>query len=168
MIRLIKDSNADSRSTDVSQLQRDDLKIATERHQDAVRQAMKFMASLAIKAGDNHDWLKTREFENFYQSLISGKIKDSEWYKDHIEKERHHLKSNVPDDVNLIDVIEHIVDCTMAGLGRTGEVYDDDLPAYVLEKACKNTVELLKQNTQVVSLSSDNEEDLMDTKLKNE
>ena len=35
---------------------------------------------------------------------------NDEWYQLHIKAERHHLLSNCPDDVNLIDVLEMIVD----------------------------------------------------------
>lgn len=40
------------------------------------------------------------------------------------ERERHHLLSRTPEDVNLVDVFEYIADCVMAGMARTGEVND--------------------------------------------
>ena len=49
-----------------------------------------------------------------------------------------------------MDVIEHVVDCVMAGMARSGSVYDLDLPDELLQRALKNTVELLKANVQVV------------------
>ena len=63
----------------------------------------------------------------------------------HITRERHHLLSNAPEDVNLIDVFEYICDCVMAGLARTGEVTPLHLPPEMLTAAFQNTVEMLKQ-----------------------
>jgi hypothetical protein len=69
----------------------------------------------------------------------------------HKREERHHI--NVPegvrDDINLVDVIEYIVDCVMAGMARSGSVYDLELSDDTLKKAFKNTVELLKKNVEV-------------------
>jgi hypothetical protein len=42
-----------------------------------------------------------------------------------------------------------IVDCVMAGMARSGSVYDLKLPPEVLEKAFQNTVELLKSQVVV-------------------
>lgn len=76
---------------------------------------------------------------------------DGEWSKIHYEVlERHHLKRHCPDDVNMLDVIEMICDCVAAGMARSGEVYDVDIPAEVLTKAVKNTVDLLKREIEVV------------------
>jgi hypothetical protein len=59
---------------------------------------------------------------------------------------RHHLDKadGVPTDVNLIDVLEHIADCVMAGMARSGSVYELKLPDEVLQRAFANTVNLLK------------------------
>ena len=76
---------------------------------------------------------------------------DGEWSKLHYNVlERHHLKRHCPDDVNMLDVIEMICDCVAAGMARSGEVYDVDIPAEVLTKAVKITVELLKSHIQVI------------------
>lgn len=56
----------------------------------------------------------------------------------------------MPEDVNLIDVLEMIVDCVMAGMARTGNVYPLDIKNEVLRKAFDNTVELLKRNVEVI------------------
>jgi hypothetical protein len=50
--------------------------------------------------------------------------------------------------VNLLDVLEYISDCVMAGMARSGSVYDLTMPPELLERAFKNTVDLLK--SQVV------------------
>jgi hypothetical protein len=38
----------------------------------------------------------------------------------------------------------------MAGMARTGKVYDDNLPVELFIKAYKNTIELLKRNVKVI------------------
>jgi len=44
--------------------------------------------------------------------------------------------------------MERIADITMAGMARTGKVYDDTLSPEILTKAYKNTNELLKNNIE--------------------
>lgn len=55
----------------------------------------------------------------------------------------------VPADVNLIDVLDMICDCVMAGMARSGSVYPLEIDDTVLRRAFDNTVELLKANVQV-------------------
>ena len=106
----------------------------------------------------HHDYTKRVDpyRSMFYRDLcgtIEGKMDffDGEWSKIHYEVlERHHLKRHCPDDVNMLDVIEMICDCVAAGMARSGEVYDVDIPAEVLTKAVKNTVDLLKREIEVV------------------
>jgi len=148
MIEITREPNADSRTAKV-ELNKEDLRAATDRHIGHVYKGLDWFASLLHEAGEYHDKTKKIKFDKFFEALKSGKIKESDWYQSHITKERHHLISNVPDDVNLIDVLEHLVDCVMAGLSRSGEIYDIDLSNEVLQKAHKNTVELLKKNIKV-------------------
>ena len=54
-----------------------------------------------------------------------------------------------PSDVNLIDVIEMLIDCVCAGKARTGVVYPINISSEILQKAVKNTVEVLKENVVV-------------------
>ncbi len=56
----------------------------------------------------------------------------------------------VPDDVNLLDVLEHVADCVMAGMARSGSVYELKLSDELLQKAFKNTVKLLCDQTMLV------------------
>lgn len=72
-----------------------------------------------------------------------------EWYQLHVNSERHHLLSRCPEDVNLLDVVEMIVDCVCAGKTRSGEVRDLEISTDILEKALKNTVKLVDDMTVV-------------------
>lgn len=148
MITIIKSPNADSR-TQSSDATVTDLRNDTISHINDVTNALNFLADLIKQRGPVHDNTKISNMEEFSLALKSGHIKDSNWYKKHITEERHHLKSHVPEDVTLIDIIEHLADCTMAGLARSGTVYDVDLMPELLQVAVKNTVELLKQNTKI-------------------
>lgn len=154
MIEITKSPNADSR-TSKDGLSAEELKESTERHISDVSKGLGFICEMLQGKGSAHDHTKLEMLDEFHAALTSGKIKETNWYKKHITEERHHLKSFVPNDVNLADVIEHVVDCTMAGLARSGEVYDIDLPPEVLTLAVNNTVELLKKNTRVVEAEKD-------------
>jgi hypothetical protein len=51
--------------------------------------------------------------------------------------------------VNLIDVLDFIADCVMAGMARSGSVYPLHLSPELLERAFQNTVALLKSQVTV-------------------
>ena len=43
----------------------------------------------------------------------------------------------------------------MAGLTRSGEIYDTDIPVETLQLAIQNTVELIKSNTEIIEEGKD-------------
>ena len=43
-----------------------------------------------------------------------------------------------------------LCDCVVAGMARSGEIYDVDVPPEVLTKAVANTVKLMKDEIEVV------------------
>ena len=128
-------------------------------HRDDVKKLIARFAVMLKEWTQNHDWTKRDEpyRSMFYRDLcatLEGRINfmDGEWAHLHYyEKERHHLKQHCPDDVNLFDVIEMLCDCVAAGMARSGDVYDVDIPTEVFTKAVANTVELLKDEIQVVT-----------------
>lgn len=150
MIEIKKSPNADSRTA--TNLTIEKLELSTKQHIQDVTKGMEFFAELIKEAGIKHDSQKMNNLDEFFKALTSGNVCQSRWYSDHVHEERHHITRYVHDDINLIDVIEHIVDCCMAGLARNsdGKVYDLRLPAGVLERAYQNTVELLNKNTKLV------------------
>lgn len=127
-------------------------------HVEDVKKLADEFSSMLHNQVNEHDWTKITEpyRSMFYRDLcntIEGKMNffDGEWSKLHYDVlERHHLKRHCPDDVNLLDVIEMICDSVAAGMARSGDVYDVEIPAEVLAKAVKNTVELLKSEIQVI------------------
>jgi hypothetical protein len=62
----------------------------------------------------------------------------------------------VREDVNLIDVLDFIADCVMAGMARSGSVYPLTLSPELLERAFQNTVSMLKAEVVVASASAPN------------
>ena len=147
MIEIKKDPNADSRSAK-GQVDMVDLERATMAHIRDVHRGLSYFSGLLNDAGLYHDFTKLGYLEEFYhdfQTLKPGdEFKNGKWYQVHCERERHHLLSRTPEDVNLVDVFEYIADCVMAGMARTGEVNDVTLPDELMQKAMKNTVALLK------------------------
>lgn len=116
-----------------------------------VRDGLRFFGALLAKAAEVHDYDKITDIDGFHRDFVTGFAR-TKWWDRHRVLNRHHLNNEdgVRDDVNLIDVLDFIVDCVMAGMARSGSVYPLMLPAGLLERAFQNTVELLKLNVRVV------------------
>ncbi len=127
-------------------------------HRCDVKNLAEYFAYELQKRVRQHDYTKVEEpyRSMFYRDLcavLEGRMNffDGEWSKLHYNVlERHHLNRHCPDDVNMFDVIEMLCDCVAAGMARSGEVYDVVISSDVLQKAVKNTVELLKEQIEVV------------------
>ena len=158
MIKINKHTEGDSRvAKELPTFRAFD--IANDDHRQDVKNVIGWFATTLVQWTKEHDWTKRDEpyRSMFYRDLcatLEGRMNfmDGEWAHLHYyEKERHHLKRHCPDDVNLFDVIEMLCDCVAAGMARSGDVYDVDIPAEVLTKAVANTVELLKDQIEVVT-----------------
>ena len=150
---VIKQSkSADTRSAEKI-VEKDELLKSSKQHIADVKQAIEFMRDIMLEKANNHDFTKIKFINLFHsdfkevQTSPNDNFKSKEWFKIHVNEERHHLNDRCPEDVNLFDVLERIADITMAGLARTGSVYDDTLSTEILEKAYENTIELIKKNT---------------------
>ena len=152
MITIKKSQSADSRTAS-GNVDRETLLKASVQHIGDVQKAISFFASMLIEAGVSHDHTKISGIDDFYDSFSKGLTGDAfkaeKWFQSHLG-ERHHLNDRCPDDVTLIDVLERIADITMAGMGRSGKIYDDTLDAEMLQRAYKNTIELLKNQITVI------------------
>ena len=154
MINIIvkKTPNADTRSAN-GEMNSTMILKDTEEHKRAVQSGLNAIAQELIFIGEIHDHSKISNIDEFTQALSdhadgTKKIKKSAWWAKH-RMERHHLNDRVPDDVNLLDVIEMVVDGVVAGKARTGDVYPIELSNDILQKALKNTQELLIKHTVV-------------------
>ena len=134
---------------------KDVLYIETEQHRNDVFRLMSLLALELMETGNEHDWSKIEYFDQFAQDTLERKdtpdFKSRPWYKVHTTEERHHLTANTPNDVDLVDVIEFICDCVVAGKARTGRVEKKylELPADVLKKAFWNTVDKMTKEVKV-------------------
>lgn len=115
------------------------------------------MITLSEKLKENgckHDWTKKKYEKMFYNNFLATMnygtdFVSAEWYQLHVNTERHHLLSRCPEDVNLLDVIEMIVDCVCAGKTRSGEIRGLEITPEILERAMRNTVKLVDDMTVV-------------------
>ena len=151
MIYIKQSKTADTRSCDFSQVNKETLLNSSLQHISDVMQGMKFFEQMIYNQAQKHDFDKIDDLESFHSDFISG-FKNTTWWDSHRKINRHHLlvDDGVPEDVNLIDVIEMIVDCVMAGMARTGDVYPLEIKTEVLIKAFHNTVELFKKEIEVI------------------
>jgi len=151
MIRIRKSTTADSRTCDYKNVTLDTLRASTRQHKSDVSEALLFFMNKLHSASYMHDNHKIATIEDFHKAFIGG-FEDTTWWEAHRKSERHHLNSplGVRKDVNLIDVLEYIADCVMAGMARTGTVYDITIDCVILQEAFNNTVKMLKDNVVVV------------------
>ena len=150
MIKIKKSKTADTRSCDFSQVTKAQLKASSLQHINDVRLGMDYIKSLLDNAAKMHDHDKISGLRHFHADFTTG-FKQTGWWDNHRKVNRHHLlqADGVPNNVNLVDVMDMIVDCVMAGMGRTGTVYPLDIKPEVLMSAFQNTVEILKSQIVV-------------------
>ena len=129
---------------------KEDYLIIQAMHVSDVQKGCAFIANKIIEAGINHDYSKISLLDNYLENSIAAKtgdeIRESKWYQTHITEERHHLNAKCPNDVNLIDVIEMLVDCVAAAIARKGYMPEPEaftISGEILQKAYRNTVEIL-------------------------
>jgi len=150
MIQIQQSKTADTRSCDFSQVSKETLLASSRQHINDVRKGLEFFAAKIMDAMYVHDHDKISDIDGFHRDFVTG-FKRTEWWDKHRAINRHHLlqADGVPSDVNLIDVLDMIADCVMAGMARTGSVYPLNIEPEVLMRAFQNTVELLKANVEV-------------------
>ena len=153
MIKIKKNPNGDTR-TAPKNVSFEDFQKANDMHISDVNNVMEWLSNLIKFRGVTHDYTKKSQEKLFYDNFLSTMndgtdFTKDEWYQMHIKEERHHLLENCPDDVNLIDVLEMIVDCTCAGLARSGEVRTMEINDDILHKAIDNTVKFIKSIVEV-------------------
>lgn len=111
---------------------------------------MAFFSGKLVESAGEHDYDKLTAIDWFHADFVTG-FKQTGWWDNHRRIHRHHLdkEDGVPEDVNLLDVLEHVADCVMAGMARSGNVYELKLSDDLLQRALRNTVLLLKSNVAV-------------------
>lgn len=151
MIRIHKSKTADTRTCDFANTDKATLLASSRQHIGDVAKALAFFSGKLVEAAGEHDYDKLTAIDWFHSDFVTG-FKQTGWWDNHRKIHRHHINmaDGVPEDVNLLDVLEHVADCVMAGMARSGSVYELKLSDELLQKAFKNTVKLLCDQTMLV------------------
>ena len=153
---------ADSRTCDPKTVTRAELRRSSEMHIADVNACMRQVAAQLLEASVDHDWDKLEHIGDFHAEFVDGfprAYAGGTWMGEHLKRNRHHLDrpEGVPDDVDLVDVLEHVVDCVAAGMARSGKVYAPSLPDALLQRALANTVEKLKSSIELIGAAKTEE-----------
>jgi hypothetical protein len=150
MITIPRSAQADTRTCDFANVSKTTLLNNSVQHIADVRRALSFFSQMLDEAATCHDMDKLTDIDSFHADFITG-FASTLWYDRHRKINRHHLLASdgVPDDVHLIDVLDMIADCVMAGMARSGEVYPLNIDPAILMRAFHNTVDLLKKHVVV-------------------
>lgn len=145
------DKNKSTESKKTERISKAQMMEDTLQHISDVSVALGYIEGMLSIASLRHDKTKFSQIDRFVAEFNAAKengtdFKESSWYKDHITAERHHLNSRCPDDVNLVDVVEMVADCVVAGLARSGKVTEVKIPSEILQKAVANTAKLIETN----------------------
>jgi len=152
MIQVTKSPTADTRTCDFANTTKDQLLASSQIHISDVVKALAFFSGKIVEAAGKHDDDKLTGIDWFHRDFVTG-FKEAGWWDNHRKITRHHLgmEDGVPLDVNLIDVLEYISDCVMAGMARSGSVYEIKFSEELLRRAAHNTVALLKKEVVVLA-----------------
>ena len=158
MINIHKSPTADTRTCDFTNTTKETLLASSKNHIMDVVRAMAFFSGQIIEAAGQHDYDKLTDIDWFHADFITG-FKQTGWWDNHRRIHRHHLaqEDGVPPDVNLIDILEYISDCVMAGMARSGDVYKLEMTPELLQRAFDNTVAMLKDQVVVIENSPDHQ-----------
>ena len=150
MIKIKLSKTADSRTCDSSKVAKSQLYDSSRQHICDVAKGIKFFKDMLDKSALSHDLDKLTDIDGFHKDFKNN-FETTEWLDKHYVNNRHHLnnENGIPQDVNLIDVLEMIVDCVMASVGRGGAYRPITIDDTVLKKAFENTVKLLKKNVEL-------------------
>ncbi len=149
-IEIEKSPTADTRTCDWSKVTKQELLKSSKMHIKDVIKGMGWFSKEIQQRANLHDHDKVSDIDGFHEDFSTG-FKTENWYKNHKKVNRHHISDSdgVPKDVDLIDVIEYITDCVMAGMARSGNVYTLELSNELLQQAFQNTIEKFKNIVKV-------------------
>jgi hypothetical protein len=150
MIEISKSPTADTRTCDFANVDKGTLLRSSAQHIADVGKGLAFFSAMLTAQAVAHDTDKLTDIDGFHADFLTG-FTETGWWDRHRKLNRHHLgqADGVPDDVNLIDVLDFIADCVMAGMARSGSVYPLELPPGLLERAFQNTVSILTKQIVV-------------------
>lgn len=144
---------ADTRTCDYTSVTRSQLFESSVQHIHDVQRGLAWFQRALTEAAIRHDTDKLTDIDGFHADFVTG-FAQTGWLGRHRRLNRHHLQQDdgVPEDVNLIDVLDFITDCTMAGMARSGSVRPLEISPDVLMRAFRNTAALLAAHVVVERL----------------
>ena len=150
MIRIKKSPTADTRTCDFANTKKETLLASSYQHIEDVGKGLQWFRMMLQESANVHDHDKISDIDGFHRDFLTG-FAQTTWWDNHRKVNRHHLlePDGVPEDVNLIDVLDMIADCVMAGMARSGSAYPLNIDPEVLMMAFQNTVVELKANVEV-------------------
>lgn len=159
MIKIRPSPTADTRTCDYTKVTKETLLKSSEQHIWDIAKGLCFFVDLIHDAAVRHDHDKLSGIDQFHSDFVTG-FKEHSWWDNHRKVNRHHLTEadGVPVDVDLIDVLDFIVDCVMAGKARSGTVRPLTIAPEVLQRAFENTAKMLEANVEVVQDAPRNDE----------
>jgi hypothetical protein len=150
-IKIRKSPTADSRTCDYSQVTKEVLLESSVQHVADIHKGFDFFIEKMTEQSDFHDRSKFTHIDDFHRNFVTG-FKEKDWWEYHQSVERHHFHNPkyIPEDVNLIDILDQIIDGVMAGMARSGVYRHESISPELLTRAYENTVKLLLSNVEVV------------------
>ncbi len=151
MIKIKPSPNADTRTCDFTKVTKEELLESSKMHKTDVLNVMLWLGKELETLGIDHDFDKLSGIDLFHKEFVEG-FKTFQWYSNHVKVNKHHLDNHVPDDVNLLHVIEMLVDISAANLARRGTkklAAPVKISAKVLQKAVDNTLKLIQNNIEL-------------------
>jgi len=138
-----KSETADTRTCDVSIVSKEQLLQSSVSHIADVKRVFNEIAEYLLVKAELHDCTKLTRMDWFYDDFKTG-FATQGWYDMHRRAERHHIAHDdgVPMDVDLFDVLEHLIDNVTACVARTGNKLSynySDLNTELLKLAVTNT-----------------------------
>lgn len=158
-IQIVKNPNGDTR-TAPKNVSFEDFAMANDMHINDVKSVMRELAARLNESSVKHDYTKKTHEDLFYRDFLAtmndgADFVNGEWYQLHVHTERHHPLSFCHKDINLLDIIEMCVDCTVAGLSRSGSVRPMEVSTEILQLALENTSKLVQSMCNVVEAQGD-------------
>ena len=132
-----------------STLTKEELLDSTKQHIRDVKMGLKHFIGLIEHNSIMHDHTKISHIDDFHKELKDGFRKSTKWWDMHTKTERHHLTKHMPEDVDLLDVLEMIVDGVMAGKSRNNNYRKEKIPNELLQTAYDNTIDKLLNIVEV-------------------
>lgn len=126
-----------------------DLLKEVHAHIKAVQDLMSLLTKQAEEQVRQHDSTKHDHLEEYVRDYSTrGDGKNHWWSEVHNVTERHHLPDEI-DDLNIVDLMEHICDTVAAGLARDGKYRPERIDPDKLQRIVDNTVTMLIRLSRV-------------------